>query len=239
MRGVLFVLGGVAALFVFGVVLFNFVVMPRLVQHDVNVSVPDLLGLDVAEARRRCQQTGLDLDIRDRLYSEGVPSDQVLSQSPEAGSPVKRGRHVNVKVSMGSEEVRVPDVRGMTLRQATLQLDSARLAVGRVSRVFEGEGGQIVQATRPASGATTGAGQRVDLLVAVGASGEPYLMPNLVGRSLDDVRRLVERSGFRVGRVTYRGRDGVYPGTVLEHYPQRGSRIQRGETIDLVAATPE
>jgi serine/threonine-protein kinase len=239
MRSVLFVLLGIAGAFVLGVLIFNFVVMPRLVQHEVTVRVPEIVGLDVSEARQRCLQIGLDLDIRDRLYSEGVPSDRVLSQSPEAGTEVKRGRRLNVKVSMGTEQVRVPDVRGMTLRQASLQLDNVGLGVGRVSRVYEGHGGQIVQATRPRSGTLAASGQRVDVLVAVGGSEEPFLMPNLVGRSLEDVRALVEERGFRVGRVTYRSHRGVYPGTVLEHHPTPGSLIQRGEMIELVASTPE
>ena len=75
--------------------------------------------------------------------------------------------------------------------------------------------------------------------MAVGGNPEPRLMPNLVGRALDEVRALVERRGFRVGRVSYRSRPGVYPGTVLEHYPLAGSLILQGETIDLVAATPD
>ena len=239
MRNVLFILGGLLAAFVLGVGLFNFVVMPRLVQHDVTVRVPRVVGVGLVEAQSRCERLGLNLQVEDRRYSEGMAADQVLSQTPQPGMAVKRGRTVRVHVSMGTQDVRVPDVRGLTLRQASLQLDNAKLAVGRISRIYAGEGGQVVQATRPRAGAPAASGNRVDVLVAVGASADGYLMPDLVGRALDEVRELIEQRGFRIGRITYRRKNGVYPGTILEHFPSGGSLILGGESIDLVAATPD
>ena len=243
MRGLLVVLGGLIAAFGAGVLLFNFVVMPRFVQHAASVQVPSLVGRGWVEAKAECARVGLEVQVEDRRHSAGVPSDQVLSQFPEAGAEVKPGRTVRVHLSLGSEQVTIPDVRGMSLRQATLQLENANLSVGRIARVYDtqesSDTGQIVQAMRPRPGSAETSGGRVDLVVAVSGNPEPYLMPDLVGRSLEDVRTLVESRGFRVGRVTYRGKPGVYPGTILEHFPARGALIVRGETIDLVAATPD
>ncbi len=243
MRRLLVLLCGLIATFGAGVLLFNFVVMPRFVQHAASVQVPRLVGQGLIEAQAACRGVGLEMQVEDRRHSAGIPSDQVLSQFPEAGAAVKPGRTVRVHLSLGSAQVEIPDVRGMSLRQATLQLENANLAVGRIARVYESQdansAGQIVQAMRPRPGAPGMSGGRVDLVVAIGGNPEPYLMPDLVGRSLEDVRVLVESRGFRVGRVTYRGKPGVYPGTVLEHFPARGALIVRGETIDLVAATPD
>jgi len=242
-RGLLILLAGLSVSFLLGVVLFNKVIMPRFVQHGASISVPQLTGLTWTEAEERCGRLGLEVQVEDRRYSEGIPSDRVLSQFPEAGSTVKPGRTVRVHLSLGIREVTIPDVRGMTLRQATLQLENANLRVGRVGRIYEenesASAGQTVRAMRPGAGAPATTGGKVDLLVAVGGNPEPLLMPDLVGRALDEVRALVERRGFRVGRVSYRSRPGVYPGTVLEHHPLPGSLILQGETIDLVAATPD
>ena len=246
-RGLLILLGGLIAAFGTGVLLFNFVLMPRFVQHAASVQVPSLVGRGWVEAKAECARVGLEVAVEDRRHSAGIPSDQVLSQFPEAGAAVKPGRTVRVHLSLGSEQVTIPDVRGMSLRQATLQLENANLSVGRIARVYDTQessaessgGGQVVQAMRPRPGSAEMSGGRVDLVVAVSGNPEPYLMPDLVGRSLEDVRELVESRGFRVGRVTYRGKPGVYPGTILETFPARGALIVRGETIDLVAATPD
>jgi serine/threonine-protein kinase len=239
MRNVLWVLVGLFVAFVLGVALFNFVIMPRFVQTNVEVVVPRLIGLEVEQAERLCHRRGLKLQIDDRRFSEGVPVDRVLSQAPTSDSRVKRGRTIRVHISLGTQMVSVPDIRGMTLRQARLQLDNANLVLGRVSRIYVGETGQEVRATRPRSGSETAVGNAIDVLVAVGEGAEPYLMPDFVGRALDEVRAVIVDRGFRVGRLTYRSRKGVYPGTILETYPATGSLILEGESIDLVAATPD
>ncbi len=239
MKNIVLVLVGLLGAFALGIVLFNFVVMPRLVHHNVSVLVPRLVGSDLEEATRRCDDLGLKLVIEHRRFSEGVPSDRVLSQTPVAEASVKPGRTVRVHVSLGTELVQVPDLRGMTLRQARLQLENANLSVGRISRIYVGESRPQVRATRPRANTETAAGNAVDVLLAVGENAKPYLMPNLQGRALDEVRPLITGRGFRVGRLTYRSTKGVYPGTILEHYPPSGSLILRGESIDLVAATPD
>lgn len=239
MRNVLVVVAGLGATFALGLLLFNFVIMPRLVQHNVSVRVPHVVGLDVDAARRACEQTGLQLLEDDRRHSEGVEAGRVLTQAPPANTAVKRGRTVRVLVSLGNQIVAVPEVRGMTLRQATLQLENASLQPGRVARIHAGTGGQIVRATRPRAGSEVAVGDSVDLLVETGDLVETFLMPNLTGQDLVDVRHLVESRGFRVGRVTYRGARGVYPGTVLQQYPESGALVRKGDAIDLVAATPD
>jgi eukaryotic-like serine/threonine-protein kinase len=239
MNRILVVLGALVAAFTLGIGLFNFVIMPRLVQHNVTVRVPEVVGLDESAAEKRCTQLGLNWKVEQRRASPGVPIHQVLSQSPEPGTAVKPGRTVRVHVSSETQQVAVPELRGMSLRQASVQLENTQLVLGRVSRIYAGDAGQVVLASRPRAGAGAVEGARVDVLVSVGEGTEPYLMPSLLGRPLEEVRNLIESRGFRVGRVTYRSRRGVYPGTVLEHYPASGALILRGESIDLVAAAPE
>lgn len=239
MRKVLTVLAALVGAFSVGIALFNFVVMPRLVQHDISVPAPRVVGLDVREAERLCRQSGLQLYEEASRHSEGVPRGQVLTQAPEANTPVKRGRSVRVLVSLGPQAVAVPDLRGLTLRAATLQLENAKLFLGSVSRVYSGTGGPVVRATHPHSGAEVALGDSVDVLVASGETAAPFLMPDLVGRDVVEARSSIESSGFRVGRVTYRNERGVYPGTVLQQYPASGSLILKGDAVDLVAATPD
>ena len=239
MRNVLWVLVGLFVAFVLGVALFNFVIMPRFVQTNVEVVVPRLIGLEAEQAERLCQRRGLKMQIDDRRHSEGVPVNRVLSQTPTSDARVKRGRTIRVHVSLGTQMVSVPEIRGVTLRQARLQLDNANLLLGRVSRIYVGESGQEVRATRPRGGTETAVGNAVDVLVAVGEGADPYLMPDFIGRAMDEVRSAIVQRGFRVGRVTYRSRKGVYPGTILETYPPSGSLILEGESIDLVSATPD
>ena len=244
MRSFLVIVAGLIAAFLVGLLVFNSLVMPRFVQQGETVDVPALVGLGLEEAQASCVRAGLHLRVEDKRHAAGVPEDQVLAQFPESGASVKPGRTVRVHVSLGAEAVDLPDVRGLSLRQATLQLENANLAVGRIARVYEGHdgtsaNGPVVQAMRPRPGEAVPRGGKVDLVVAEGGSPEPYLMPDLTGRSLEEVRQRIEEQGFRVGRITYRRKAGTYPGTVLEHMPPAGALVLRGESIELVASTPD
>ena len=73
MRNVLWTLVGLFVAFVLGVALFNFVIMPRFVQTNVEVVVPRLIGLEAEQAERLCQRRGLKMQVDDRRNSEGIP----------------------------------------------------------------------------------------------------------------------------------------------------------------------
>jgi serine/threonine-protein kinase len=238
-RGVLGFLVGLGGVALLAVLVVNFIVMPTLVRHRAAVRVPEITGLEVAAARHACDSAGLQLVEEGKRHGQGVPPGRVLSQSPAAASSVKPGRSVRVMVSLGTEVVTMPDVRGLTLRQATLQIENAQLLLGEIARIHDGTGGEVVRATRPAAGIAIARGDSVTLLLEVGAERESFLMPNLIGQDIADARALIESRGFRVGRVTYRAATGVYPGTVLEQYPDSGALVHGGDAIDLVAATPD
>lgn len=239
LRKILGAIAGVGIGAIAGIWLANAVVMPRLTQHGVTVPVPSLAGMSLEEARLTAQRAGLVLVEGDRRHSDDAPPGSVVGQTPAAGEAVKRGRGLRVTTSLGRERVTVPALKGMTLRQASLQLANAELKLGRVSRLRTPPGGETVRATWPPEGAETALGDSIDLLVTLGAPIGPWLVPSLVGQAVDGVRALVEARGFVLGRVTLRAADGVFPGTVLEQYPPRGAWIRRGESIDLVVAAPD
>jgi len=232
------VIGAVLALGA-GALLLNFLVMPHLVKHGAGVPVPAIVGMPLAEAQRVCAAAGVQLVEEGRRHSAELPPEHVVSQSPPPRTSIKPGRSVRVLVSLGEERAVVPDLHGMTLRQAELALQNAQLVLGPVARVRGLTGRGTVQATSPHAGRGTAIGDSVWVLITTGGGGDAYLMPNLVGQELGDVRELVESRGFRLGDVAYRDVKDVYPGTVLEQSPSRGARIRRGESIDLVVANPD
>jgi serine/threonine-protein kinase len=239
LKEVLAALLGVGAATVLGIWLANSIVMPRLVQHGVTVPVPSVIGQSIEQARATAAGAGLVLVEEDRRYSEDAVPGTVVAQSPAAGVPVKQGRGLRVTASLGRERVAVPGLRGLTLRQATLQLANAQLALGKVSRLRVAPGGETVRATYPQAGAEAALGDSVDVLVTLGPPSGPWFVPSFIGQEAADVRALVEARGFLIGRVTPRPVSGVFPGSVVEQYPPRGAWIRRGDAIDLVVAEPE
>ncbi|MDP9122516.1 MAG: PASTA domain-containing protein [Acidobacteriota bacterium] len=79
----------------------------------------------------------------------------------------------------------------------------------------------------------------VDLLLAMAAAGERYLMPDLVYRHYEEVRPFFERRGFRFGSVRFERYEGVAAGVILRQFPLPGHPLTRNDPVSLVVATAD
>ena len=80
--------------------------------HGAEVQVPALKGMTVAEARSQTSGLGLNLEVDNRYYSSDVAPGHILTQSPPAGTVVRREWRVRVAESLGSQQGAVRDAVG-------------------------------------------------------------------------------------------------------------------------------
>ena len=93
------------------------------------IEVPRLVALDIFSARRVAEEMGLRLRVAGSIYSPRIAKDQIISQLPLPEVKVHRGTLIEVKISLGQEALRVPEVKNMTETQARQALDQALLKV--------------------------------------------------------------------------------------------------------------
>ena len=230
----------IAGAFILGVLIFDLVVMPAITgKRDVAV-VPALEGMSLKQAEAVCRRQHLELVVAGRRNSDEVPLDFVISQMPRAGASLKQGRTVRVVASDGERMETVPELSGKSLREAELSLESAALSRGRIVRVYApGTGQPAVAASSPSAGARVPRGCTVDLLVNMRGEQRSYLMPDLVGRDYPFAKLRLEGLGFNVAHsVTKRSR-GAFPNTIVAQIPRAGTKIQEGETIELVVSASD
>jgi serine/threonine-protein kinase len=166
-------------------------------------------------------------------FDPAVPKGFVLSQDPEAGRPVKRGRRVSVAVSLGEEFANIPELFGESTRGASLLLERAGLRPGPIARVITSEVGPgLIVATDPPFGAVVARGSAVSLLLCVASEPEAYVMPDLVGRDAEAAARDLEALGFHVQTFD----PGSNFSRVEAQEPPPGARVARGQTIRLTVA---
>ena len=103
--------------------------------HGAEVQVPELKGMTTADARSVAAGLGLTFDVDNRYYSADVAAGHILSQSPAAGTVVRREWRVRVAESLGAQRVDVPDTVGTNERVAELELRRAGLEVGEVAHL--------------------------------------------------------------------------------------------------------
>jgi len=127
-RGLLFTIAG--SLLLIALFLAGFLwVLQRGPQETV---VPDLVGMPLEKARDAAGACGLPIDIRTRAYSPTIPEGCITEMRPYANKRVKRGRKIEVTLSKGPKDVKVPDVKALDLANARETITAAKLRVGQV-----------------------------------------------------------------------------------------------------------
>ena len=138
------------------------------------VNVPSVTGYSEEEARDAISGAGLAVGVISEEYSTTVSKGKVISQRPEAGSAVSEGTSVSFVVSKGQEGVRVPDLEGLTLEEATRRLQDVGLLLGDVDREeSEDDMKDLVIGQTPEEGAPLAKSKKVDLVIGTGRAAEP------------------------------------------------------------------
>lgn len=219
--------------FAVGLVLFNSVLMPRIVHRAGEVIVPDVENLTVEQAQSTLEPTGLVLSRAGERFDPTVERGRIVVQEPAAGTPVRGHRRVSVTVSLGEEFSSVPELLGETRRGAELLLEHAGLRVGGVTRapsdaVAEG----LVAATDPPAESVLPRGGEVALLLSTGAIEDVFVMPDVKGREIGRTRKQLEAQGF----IVLSPPAGPSTGPIVVQDPPPGARLTRDRNITLQAA---
>ena len=133
------------------------------------VKVPNVVGLSQTTAQRRLQRVRLKASVT--YVASSKPAGQVVSQRPPAGTSVKRGTRVAIRVSNGPSPKplkTVPDVLGQDEGTATATLQQAGFTVVTIDQpTTDQTQNGIVLDEQPAPGSRIPGGSQVTIYVGV------------------------------------------------------------------------
>jgi len=132
-----------------------------------SVRVPRLYGKTPAQAESVLQGAGLRLGTQNRDYNSDVAEGSIYFQDPSGGENVEPGSAVDVIVSLGPEQVEVPEVYGLSVAAAQTALSNA----GLNSTAIEVEGDEAAGtalSTDPEVGVMLDPGSTVSLYYSAG-----------------------------------------------------------------------
>jgi hypothetical protein len=159
------------------VALLSAVTAMRFAIHGAEVTVPQFVGVPVADAVRQAADAGLSATVDDSFYSTDIPAGEVLSQLPDPGTVVRHEWNVRLVESLGPQKVTIPNVIGQDERQAMLNIRLAHLDLGTLATTsYPGAKPGTVIAQDPPAAAHGVDRPRVSLLIASDASAE-YTKP--------------------------------------------------------------
>jgi eukaryotic-like serine/threonine-protein kinase len=194
------------------------------------VTVPNVVGLNVDDARDQLNGAGLLPDVN-LQPDDTAPSGTVLAQDPRAGSSLDRGKPVVMTVSSGKAKVQVPDVTGQDSTDAANALGQAGFHATTQSEASDTVPQGKVIRTDPAAGAEADKGSTVTMFVSSGPS--DVTVPDVVGMSQDAATSQLQAAGFQVSVAKQSVNDPSEDGKVLEQSPQGGTSAPKGSTVTI------
>ena len=105
-----------------------------IAKETEQVKVPDLENMTISEAQSTLRSAGLNLIVDKTEFSDDVPADRIISQSPKADQKISKGESVHVVMSKGADDKTtvVPNLKGVTLEKARDLLSQQGLKLGNI-----------------------------------------------------------------------------------------------------------
>lgn len=196
--------------------------------------VPDLAAVAEAEARNTVAPFGWDVVVRAER-SVDVEFGAVIRTVPVAGTSLREGSRLEIVVSEGPPLGVLLDVRGQAREDAVQRLRLQGLSVAVVEEPSETVPVGIVSAWRVpqqpslAEGDEVLEGTVVEVVVSTGPA--PRQVPLVVGLSVDEARRTLERLGLVPTQSAEVFSATIAVGTIAEQSPPPNSPLLPGAQV--------
>jgi serine/threonine-protein kinase len=191
------------------------------------VAVPFVEGTRRLLAEARIRDAGLT-PVSRYEFSDEIPVGIVIDQNPDAGDRIDRGNRVNMTVSLGREQVAVPDVRGRTSTDAVAMLADAGLKAN-VVEINSDKEENTVTAQDPPPGRKIPKGETVRINVSKGP--KPVQVPSVVGQAYEDALATLQGAGFAVRRRDVDSNQSE--GIVVAQDPAPGASVPKNSSVTL------
>ncbi|PRQ11140.1 serine/threonine protein kinase [Corynebacterium sp. 13CS0277] len=184
------------------------------------VAVPQVHDLSVEKATELLEKNGLRVGSRIEEFDEHTRGGMVAGTRPEAGHELLRGSTVDLVVSTALE---VPQLAGMSEKEARAALAEAGLTVGQIVTEDQPAKANTVLRSYPEAGQLVNpAYTEVDLVLPAKVT-----VPKVTGKKVEEATKILKAAGFQVDTTASRG------ARVVSTHPKAGSAQKPGARVSL------
>ncbi|MBR5431085.1 MAG: PASTA domain-containing protein [Bacteroidales bacterium] len=199
-------IGGI--IFVVAMLILLSLALRTCTRHNKELAVPDFRTLSLDEAKALAARNDLRLDVVDSVYVKRLAHGAVYRQNPEAGKAVKKNRRILITInSMTPQMTAVPNVVGYSLRQASAEIASRGLTIGKLvyradmatNNVLEQryKGRQVIPGTLVETESP------IDLVLGLNPMDNITYIPYVVGYNIQLASSTLTDNSLNVGAVKY------------------------------------
>ncbi|GAA0768909.1 Stk1 family PASTA domain-containing Ser/Thr kinase [Clostridium subterminale] len=199
------------------------------------IEVPDVVKLGKSVAQDHIVTQGLKVGKITEDFSDEIEEGAVISTNPGAKAKVKKGDTVDIVISKGSriKKKTVPDLSGLTLKEAEQVLAVSNLKLGSTTAVVtddKSKDGKIFNQSEPAQ---TSVQENEKISVNYYQYKDPdegkVVVPNFIGKTIEDAQAAANSHGVKI-TIT-----GDKKGLIVSQDVPEGQKVAAGSTINLTS----
>ena len=216
----------------------TFKLLNSYTRHDKVYTMPDFVGQDFKQVKHE-HSRDFNFILIDSVYPKGQQPGSIYQQDPLPGSKIKRGRNVYaIIVAVTPEKTTMPNVKGISLREAIGRLESSGLDVDHLEYVTYDYKNNVIDqyylGAPIAQGTELVKGSKIMLRVGIGSDKSNVKVPNLIGKSADETKKLLNLAGLNIGVETHEDNDSIQYLCVRRMSPGSSSgAVKPGTYVDV------
>ncbi len=238
----------IAAIVAIVIISTTFIALNIYTQHGDSFPLPDFKGKTIEEAEKIAENNNLEVEVTDSVYDDDQPKSTIVKQNPKAGFNVKEGRKVFItKNASNPEKVNMPNVVGVSHRQAKNTLNNSGLKVGKLQHVPDIAVNNVlkqkVNGEEIEPGKMIPKGTKVDLVLGKGLGNKRLQIPDLRNYELEKAKNTILKAAMNVGAIKYdesvENEEDSSEARVWKQYPpyKKNRKARPGSYIDLWLTT--
>lgn len=198
------------------------------------VAVPDLTGKTVEEAEAEIIDRMLIPQPGESKYSDTVEPGRVCEQAPQPDTELMPLEIVTYSVSLGKEQVVVPDVVGKPVAEARTMLANGQLGCDITESYSDTVAKDVVIGQSIGKDTQVDKGAIVTIDISLGPKPPAKVkVPNIISYNLSGARGALDSAGLK---YSYSGDEG---GTVTSVNPAPGTEVDQGSTVTFKLTAPK
>jgi len=216
----------------------TFRLLDRYTRHDKVYTMPDFIGQDYQQVKHDYSKD-FNFILIDSVYPKGQEPGSIYQQDPLPGSKIKKGRNVYaIIVAVTPEKTTMPNLKGISLREAIGRLESSGLEVDYLDYVNYSYKNNVIEQYYQGQPIETGTelvkGSKIMLRVGIGNDKSNVKVPNLIGKTAVETKRLLNLAGLNLGKVEYEDTDSIQYMCVRRMTPGPSSgSVKAGTFVDI------
>lgn len=206
--------------------------------QPTDVEVPNFVSLSVHDANE-LNNGRFNFTYVSR-YSDDMPVDTIIEQTPAAGSKrVRPGSSIELVINSANSEIKVPYINSSVGTEEIISRVESLNLIPKVFYVASDKPAGKLDNVYPAVGTTVKIGSTVYVFISKGVPKTRLEMPNINGYSLEAAQALLRDAGFTNVVTEFDDLSKADKDTVIRQNPLPGCKLNPDYKITIVCASGE